>query len=284
MTAAQAPLRRQDLRADCGRCFALCCTAFGFSRSVDFAEDKPAGSPCRNLGPDFSCTVHDRLRSRGFRGCTVFDCFGAGQAVSQRLFSGFSWRERPSTQQPMFSAFKIMKQLHEMLWYLFEAQARAYDPDAKREAHELAATIGDMTRGGVAELVSADMEALHSAVRAVLMDISEEARASYFAEAGHLDPSLAPGSDLAGTNLRAHRLCGADLRGACLIAADLRGSDLTAVDLLGADLRDARLEGADLSAALFVTQPQINAARGSGETRLPAGVSAPSHWRGVGNE
>ncbi|MFE3290236.1 pentapeptide repeat-containing protein [Rhodococcus sp. NPDC059234] len=246
---------------------------------MDFAEDKPAGSPCRHLESDFSCTVHEGLRSQGFRGCTVFDCFGAGQAVSQRLFSGVSWRERPDTQQRMFSAFKIVKQLHEMLWYLSEARERTYDPDAAREAREFASTIAALTRGGLVELFSVEMDVLHSAVRAVLVEISEEVRASYFAEVGHQDPRLAAGADLAGANLRARRLCGADLRGACLIATDLRGSDLTGVDLLGADLRDARLEGADLSAALYVTQPQVNAARGSGDTRLPTGVSAPPHWR-----
>lgn len=277
-TSMPSSLRREDLRADCGSCFALCCTAFGFSRSVDFAEDKPAGSPCRHLASTFSCTVHEGLRPRGFRGCTVFDCFGAGQAVSQRLFSGVSWRERPDTQPDMFAAFKIVKQLHEMLWYLAEACERAYAPEAVHEARELESAIAALTHGSLAELFSVDIGALHGAVRTVLMEVSEEVRASYFAEAGHLDPSFTPAADLAGADLRARRLCGADLRGACLIAADLRESDLAAVDLLGADLRDARLEGADLSAALYVTQPQINAARGDGKTRLPASVSAPSHW------
>ncbi|MCJ0904468.1 pentapeptide repeat-containing protein [Rhodococcus sp. ARC_M6] len=178
----------------------------------------------------------------------------------------------------MFAAFKIVKQLHEMLWYLAEACERAYAPEAVHEARELESAIAALTHGSLAELFSVDIGALHGAVRTVLMEVSEEVRASYFAEAGHLDPSFTPAADLAGADLRARRLCGADLRGACLIAADLRESDLAAVDLLGADLRDARLEGADLSAALYVTQPQINAARGDGKTRLPASVSAPSHW------
>lgn len=278
MSSTYSSVRRENLRADCNNCFALCCTAFGFSRSVDFAEDKPAGSPCRHLGSNFSCSVHKGLRSRGFRGCTVFDCFGAGQVVSQQLFSGVSWRERPDTQRHMFSAFKIVKQLHEMLWYLIEAQERTYDPDTAHEAHELASTIAALVGGGQADLFTTDIDAIHRAVRAVLMEISAEVRASYFAEVDRMDTSIAAEADLAGSDLRAHRLCGADLRGACLIAVDLRGSDLTAVDLLGADLRDARLDGADLSAALFVTQPQVNAAKGSGDTSLPAGVAAPPHW------
>lgn len=63
-----------------------------------------------------------------------------------------------------------------------------------------------------------------------------------------------------------------------MIAADLRGVDLSGVDLLGADLRDARVDGADLSTAVFLTQAQVNAARGDGTTALPRGVDRPTHW------
>lgn len=270
-------LDRQSLRPDCGNCFALCCTAFGFSRSADFALDKPAGSPCQNLAPDFSCTIHDRLRPRGFRGCTVFDCFGAGQNVSQGLFGGESWLARPETRDEMFSAFKTSRQLHEMLWYLAEAQARTFDPGSSSRAGQLRNRIEQAVGGELPELLALDIPRLHSQVRSALMEVSEEIRASYFATGDHLDPALKPGADLIGRNLRSRRLCGADLRGAYLIAADLRGSDLAGVDLLGADLRDARLEGADLSKALYLTQPQLNAALGSDGTLLPADLALPPH-------
>lgn len=272
-------LDRQSLRPDCGNCFALCCTAFGFSRSADFALDKPAGSPCQNLAPDFSCTIHDSLRPRGFRGCTVFDCFGAGQNVSQGLFAGTSWLERPETKVEMFSAFKAARQLHEMLWYLAEAQTRTFNPDSSIRAGQLRKTIGKALGGELSELLSLDIPELHSQVRSTLMDVSEEVRASYFAAGDdHLESALKPGADLMGKNLRSRRLCGADLRGAYLIAADLRGSDLSGADLLGADLRDVRLDDADLSKALYLTQPQLNAARGSRATILPSDLAMPSHW------
>lgn len=274
-------LERQSLRPDCANCFALCCTAFGFSRSADFALDKPAGSPCQNLASDFSCTIHDRLRPRGFRGCTVFDCFGAGQNVSQGFFAGKSWLERPETRDGMFSAFKAARQLHEMLWYLAEAQSRTFDPDLSAGAGQLRATIEHSVSGELSALLSLDLQELHAQVRTLLIEVSEEVRASYFAAGDdHLGSELKAGADLMGRNLKSRRLCGADLRGAYLIAADLRGSDLAGVDLLGADLRDARLEGADLSKALYVTQPQLNAARGSCATLLPSDLTMPSYWHG----
>ena len=273
------PAERPSLRPDCTNCFALCCTAFGFSRSADFALDKPAGSACSNLSADFSCTIHDTLRPRGFRGCTVFDCFGAGQTVSQGLFGGQNWREFPETRNQMFTAFKIVRQLHEMLWYLAEAQARTFDPDLALQAAQLRHLIGRTVEGNLPDLLSLDVQDLHARVKLLLMDVSEEVRAGYFAAGGeHLEPALQPGADLMGRSLKYRQLCGANLRGAYLIAADLRGSDLSGADFLGADLRDARLDGADLSRALYLTQPQINAAAGSGTTRLPPDVSTPEHW------
>ena len=271
---------RDELHPDCGNCFALCCTAFGFSRSADFAIDKPAGTPCPNLAADFSCGIHDRLRPRGFRGCTVFDCFGAGQAVSQGLFDGVSWRDKPDARSVMFAAFRIMRQLHEMLWYLAEAQDRAFDAETGNDVLELRLAIRKVTAGPLPELLALDVGTLHSRVRQVLVEVSEEVRAAYFAAGDQLDQRLQPGADMAGVDLRPFRLCGADLRGACLIAADLRGTDMMAVDLLGADLRDARLEGADLSGALYLTQSQLNSASGRLGTRLPGGLEVPGHWRG----
>jgi hypothetical protein len=90
--------------------FSLAHSSCPLAAAADFASDKPAGTPCPNLAPDFSCGIHDRLRRRGFRGCTVFDCFGAGQAVSQGLFDGVSWRDKPDSRSAMFAAFKIMRQ------------------------------------------------------------------------------------------------------------------------------------------------------------------------------
>jgi hypothetical protein len=274
-----APILEQDaLHPDCSSCFALCCTAFGFTRSADFAIDKPPAAPCPNLATDFSCTIHDRLLPRGFRGCTVFDCFGAGQAVSQRLFKGISWREAPESKPAMFASFKTMKQLHEMLWHLAEAEGRTFSPDSADEVHRLRSILQAAADGSLEDLLVLDIESLQYRTGGVLREVSEEVRAGYLGGESKAAMRLRPGADLAGANLRGRQLCGADLRGACLIAADLRAADLTGVDLLGADLRDARLDGADLTGALFLTQAQVTSARGTRTTRLPRALSCPDHW------
>ncbi|MCS5522082.1 pentapeptide repeat-containing protein [Curtobacterium flaccumfaciens pv. oortii] len=270
---------RSALRADCGSCFALCCTAFGFQRSADFPIDKPAGTPCSNLADDFSCSIHQALRPRGFRGCTVFDCSGAGQYVSQTLYDGVSWRDHPDSRAEMFRVFPIVRRLHEMLWHLAEAQDRAVTPDSAGDAALLAEEIRRSLDAGRPMLLALDVEPLHARVRDVLVEVSAEVRGRYSAGADDApDGLLRPGADLAGSDLRARSLRGADLRGATLIAADLRGADLSGVDLLGVDLRDARVDGADLSTAVFLTQAQVNAARGDSATLVPDGIDPPSQW------
>lgn len=278
-TAPSSPaLERESLRPDCASCFALCCTALGFSRTADFAIDKPAGTPCKNLASDFSCTIHDRLRPRGFRGCTVFDCYGAGQNVSQNLFGGISWKADSVTASDMFAAFKVVRQLHEMLWYLIEATSRTFDPDTSHQISELRMTI-EYAMAETQQILFLDLGDMHTRVRSVLMDVSEEVRSSYLATGDdHLDAALVPGADLMGKKMKSRSLFGADLRGAYLIATDLRDCDLSGADLLGADLRDARLEGADLSKTLYLTQAQLNAARGDAHTRLPSDLNSPGHW------
>ena len=99
---------RARLRADCGRCFGLCCVAPAFSASADFAIDKGAGQACPHLRRDFRCSIHDRLRPEGFPGCAVYDCFGAGQQVAQVTFGGRDWRREPGLAGQMFGVFAVM--------------------------------------------------------------------------------------------------------------------------------------------------------------------------------
>ncbi|MCN9242197.1 pentapeptide repeat-containing protein [Streptomyces sp. RY43-2] len=269
-----APADRPELRADCGRCFALCCVALPFAASADFAIDKAAGTPCRNLRDDFRCGVHTELRPRGFSGCTVFDCFGAGQQVSQVTFGGQDWRsgDREHARR-MFDVFPVMRGLHELLWYLTEAltlpDARPVHADLRRMREK----TERLTLRTPDELRALDLDAHRQEVNVLLLRTSELVRAPV----GRRKKDRR-GADLIGARLKGADLRGASLRGACLIAADLTGADLRRADLTGADLRDANLTDADLSDAVFVTQPQINAARGTAGTRLPATVTCPGHW------
>lgn len=264
---------RTALRADCASCFGLCCVALPFAASADFAVDKDAGQPCTNLLADFRCGIHANLREKGFPGCTVFDCFGAGQQVSQRTFGGRDWRQAPGAARRMFEVFPVMRQLHELLWYVTEAAELPAAAPVRGELRSALEEIENLTEGTAEELAALDVAALRDEVNPLLLRASELVRAE------------APGprknrrgADLIGARLRGADLRGANLRGAYLIAADLREADLRWADLIGADFRDANIGGADLTGSLFLAQAQLNAAKGNAATRLPATFDRPAHW------
>ena len=263
-----------ELRGDCERCFGLCCVALPFAASADFAVDKAAGTPCRNLREDHRCGIHARLRQSGFTGCTVYDCFGAGQQVSQVTFGGRDWRTGPRADaRRMFEVFPVVRQLHELLWYLTEALALPAARPVRAELDEALQKTRELAAGTPEELAGLDVAAHRQEVSVLLLRTSELARAG---TKGRKKDRR--GADLMGARLRGADLRGASLRGAYLIAADLTGADLRGADLIGADLRDADLTDADLTGAFFLTQPQLNAARGSAGTRLPGSVARPGHW------
>ncbi|WP_328407914.1 pentapeptide repeat-containing protein [Streptomyces violaceus] len=265
---------RAELRGDCERCFGLCCVALPFARSADFAVDKDAGTPCRNLQEDHRCGIHARLRQKGFTGCTVYDCFGAGQQVSQITFGGRDWRSEPPEQaRRMFDVFPVVRQLHELLWYLTEALALSAARPIHADLRTALEKTEELTDGSPEELAELDVAAHRQEINVLLLRTSELARAGTKGRKKNRR-----GADLMGARLKGADLRGANLRGAYLIAADLTGADLRGADLIGADLRDADLTNADLTGALFLTQPQLNAARGSAGTRLPESVTRPGHW------
>ncbi|MFC8225327.1 pentapeptide repeat-containing protein [Streptomyces sp. NPDC057287] len=273
-TALPSATGVNGLRADCANCFGLCCVALTLTASADFAINKKAGTPCPNLADDFRCGIHDRLRPEGFSGCTVYDCFGAGQKVSQETYAGRDWRSSADTAQQMFQVFPVMRQLHELLWYLTEALTLPSAAGMREELSDALEATERLTRLTAGELAELDVSA------------HRDRTAALFLRAGELERAGVPRSgrrsrrsaDLVGARLRGADLRGAELRGAYLIAADLRGADLRRAELIGADFRDADLSDADLTGALFLTQAQVNAAKGNAATRLPESLARPSHW------
>jgi uncharacterized protein YjbI with pentapeptide repeats len=263
----------EELRADCASCFGLCCVALAFSASADFAIDKDAGQACPNLLSDFRCGIHKGLRQQGFPGCTVYDCFGAGQKVSQVTFGRQEWRRAPQTAQQMFDVFPIMRQLHELLWYLTEALTLQPARPIHGELRVALDKTERLTHDSADALMELDVVAHRQDVNALLLRTSELVRA----EAGHQQQDHR-GADLIGANLRRADLRGANLRGAYLIGADLTGADLRAADLIGADFRDAELSRADLTGSIFLTQSQLNAAKGDSNTNVPPLLTRPTHW------
>jgi hypothetical protein len=217
--------------------------ALPFARGEAFPEDKAAGEPCRNLRADFRCGIHSDLLTLGWRGCVSFDCFGAGQQLT-RTFE-VTRAGGGGSGVPLNAVFVVARQLHE-IGYLLSDPACAESSYAVAAAALLDEVLAQVV-GPPEEVVAADLEGLRARAGALFAGVA--------AERG-----------------------GADHRGALLMAADLREEDFTDANLLGADLRDADLRGANLARALFVSQPQLNSARGDVRTTLPDRLTAPAQW------
>ncbi|MDI6627797.1 MAG: pentapeptide repeat-containing protein [Rhodococcus sp. (in: high G+C Gram-positive bacteria)] len=263
----------ENLLTDCGSCFGLCCVALPFEKSSDFAVDKAAGEPCLNLLEDSRCGIHSTLRERGFRGCAVYDCFGAGQKVSQSTFAGRDWRQQPSNSSKMFAVFPIMRDLHELLWYVMDARDRKLTARLHNRLTRLYGELDELTSATPEVLLSIDVAVLRARINEALLDASDLVRAEVRGTKKNYRGRDMIGAQLAGADLR-----GASLRGTYLIGATLRGADLRLADVIGADLRGADLRGADLRGSIFATQFQIDAAKGDEATRLPQSLTRPSHW------
>ena len=187
-----------------------------FAKSADFAINKPAGKPCPNLRADFRCGIHEQLEPRGFPGCTVFDCFGAGQHLTQVTFGGRDWRSAPDIAGRCSPVLPIMRQLHELLWYLTEAltldAARRLHPGSARRWSE----TERLTEGTPAELRRSTWTRTGGrSIRCCSRPASWRAPGPAGGRTTAAPTSSAAGC--AGADLR-----GANLRGALLIGADLR--------------------------------------------------------------
>ncbi len=260
-------------RADCSQCAALCCVVPAFAASTDFAIDKAAGHPCPHLAPDFRCGIHLDLRDRGFAGCTVYDCFGAGQHVTQVTFGGHDWRTTPEVADLMGEVFPAMRYLHELLRYTAEALTWGRAQPLHDEIGAAHDDVLRLTDEAPEVLAVVDVTRLRSVVNALLLRASDAVRREQPAYA--VDHR---GADLVGRDLRGLDLRGASLRGALLVGADLTGADLRLADLIGADLRGADLGRADLRGALFLLQSQLDSARGDSQTSVAPPLRAPGHW------
>ena len=151
-----------------------------FSASAGFGVDKPSGRACLNLLDDDRCGIHDSLREKGWPGCTVFECFGAGQQVSQVTYAGVSWREQDNLPE-MAAVLSVMRQLHEMLVHLLEVERRSPDEDSRAASTE----VEQLTAADPDTLLRLDIDALHDRVGRLLADASTRVRRRW-SDAGDL--------------------------------------------------------------------------------------------------
>jgi len=164
------------LRGDCARCQSLCCLSLPFDRDEWFAFDKPANVACRHLQPSLGCNIHPELNARGQGGCAAYDCYGAGQRITQELFAGVSWRREPEAGPALFEAFRRLKRVHELRWLLHHCEKLRLSPARRRERAQLSSRLEPaqgMSRESLAALELAELEAaVHGWLRGLAGELS----------------------------------------------------------------------------------------------------------------
>ena len=94
-----------DLKHDCTKCQALCCTALRIEWEGGFTKEQ--GVVCEDLTEDLTCGVWDKLDSLGRAPCRKFFCLNTGPAICEPLFSaGTNWRETPDIAPLLFNEFR----------------------------------------------------------------------------------------------------------------------------------------------------------------------------------
>lgn len=168
-SARKAFMRRADLVADCASCAGVCCVAGSFEASEDFAIDKAAGIACQHLTEERRCAIHAERARRGYPGCTVFDCYGAGPRVTRAFAEG-----RGSERQ-RDAVFLVSRELHELLWLLTESAKICPDTEAEL-ACRLTLQIGALdalASGPVLALSELDVDPIALASRLLLREVGQ---------------------------------------------------------------------------------------------------------------
>ncbi|MGL5676802.1 MAG: pentapeptide repeat-containing protein [Cellulosilyticaceae bacterium] len=259
----------KELHIDCKNCSGLCCVALYCSKIDGFPENKDAGVPCKHLEADFKCDIHGELIEKNLRGCLNYECFGAGQKVTRMYADKGGWEQNPSQRAEIYQVFLGVTQLYQMRWYLLQALELHVSSERDGAIEKLIQENGEIVEQEPKKILSYDLEAYRERVNVLLKALTNQVRTTK--DNGN--------KNFFGKNLKGKNLDGKDFTMALMIAANLEKCRLRRANLLGADMRDTNIKDTDLSESLFLTQMQINSAKGNAETKLPSYLSRPSTWR-----
>jgi len=260
----------ESMKSDCSKCSGLCCTALFFSKVDGFPKDKIAGKPCINLQKDYRCKIHSQLEQQKMRGCIGYDCFGAGQQVTEIIYKGKAWDELPNQSAEIFDVFTTLLQIYQIRYFLVEASLLTFTGELKRDIHKLIVENVQIANCSPEKILSIDMQEYRNNINALLKKVCKLLKKM-------LNSKDCP-KDFIGKNFKGNDMSGMDFRDKLLIAANLSDCIFNGAIFLGADTRDTNFSGADLRETIFLTQGQINSAKGNRKTKIPTHLDYPPTW------
>lgn len=204
----------------------------------------------------------------------AYDCFGAGQKVTQTVYHGKSWKDKDVKPDEMYRVFLAVYQLHQMLWYLNEAALLIPAADIYGVIESAIQDLDRLIRQTPEALLKLDLEACREKTNLLLKEVWHRVQNTVKST---VEPQKSV--DFIGKDFKKAVLDGQDFSMSLLIAANLEGCSLGGANFLGADLRDANFKNADLRESIFLTQAQVNTAKGNAYTKLPEFVTCPKTWR-----
>lgn len=256
----------KELRIDCENCSGLCCVALCFRKSDGFPGNKSAGEPCEYLVSDFRCKIHSKLSDMNMKGCLNYDCFGAGQKVSNKIFDGQNWKKNLEISKDIFDVFIKVLQLHQVLWYLIQAASISNVKNNIETLDKYILENNKITSLPYKDILNYDLEEYRT-------NANKAIKRSFRFNPGQ------DKKDYIGKEFKRMNLDGKDFSMAFLIGANLEGCSLNSASFLGTDLRDVVVRNTDLSNSYFLTQIQINSALGNKNTKIPLYLTRPEHWK-----
>lgn len=253
-----------SLHSDCKNCCGLCCCALYCAKIDGFPENKKEGIPCSHLQQDFRCDMHAQLQQRNMKGCKAYECFGAGQKITQQ-YDPAHWLNTPAIKTQMYQSFQTIYRLQEILSYLLEAETLVEN----KNLDKLIQKYLEYAKVPIHEIASLPIDAYQKRVNIELKDVCkklhcyDENRKNFV----YLQKDLKP--------IACHQK---DLSMCTLIGCDGKKLIADSLNFLGADIRDVDFSNADLRNTIFLTQRQLNSAKGNRQTKLPNHLHIPDTW------
>lgn len=260
----------KEIKADCSKCSGLCCIALFFSKMDGFPQDKEAGKPCINLNKDYYCKIHGELKNCKMRGCIGYDCFGAGQHVTSVIYKGETWQTIKGKSQEIFDVFVVVFHLYQIRYFLVESRTIVLAKELWKVIDELIDENKRLCNYSPKDILNIDVDSYRDKVNIILKKVCSLIKEEY--------KNKKKLSGFLGGNFKNKDMSGQDLGMQLLIAANFNNCKFHGTIFLGADTRDTNLSNADLREAVFLTQGQVNCAKGNRNTKLPKHLDYPVTW------
>lgn len=265
--------RLEQLKVDCSKCSGLCCTALFFSKMDGFPENKIAGKPCTKLQNNYRCKIHHELGKRNMKGCIGYDCFGAGQHVTQCIYKGETWQTSQEQSKEIFDVFVMVFQLYQIRYFLEEAMTVIPAKKLWSDIRNLIKENEALCNSRPQIILDIDIDNYRNKINNVLKQVC----ACIIKCFNRSDNKGL--TDFFGRNFKNRDMSGLDLSMKLLIATNFDSCIFNGTIFLGADTRDTNFSNADLREAVFLTQGQINSAKGNLNTKLPQYLDYPVTWK-----